>query len=288
MTQYSTEQENRLREAVEKMPAFPKSVQKIIELTRDINCDPKDLVAVIEKDPVMTVKILRVLNSAYYSTPRKITSMHHSIVYLGFNTIKHLAISIASLGILPKRNIAGFDINHYQFHSLVVASIAKLLCSRTGTNDDPMDYYIAGLLHDFGKVVLAQFMPDAFRAAQALSREKNISLSEAERATFGTDHAMIGAMLAEKWQFPEMLVNCIRHHHNIENNPSVMMACVFAADQISKRVTTGSDDDASIRELPAAVENICGGSIDEIIASLGDLTRIIDEAALFVQVESDT
>lgn len=287
MTQYSADQENRLREAVEKMPAFPKSVQKIIELTRDINCDPKDLVAVIEKDPVMTVKILRVLNSAYYSTPRKITSMHHSIVFLGFNTIKHLALSIASLGILPKRNIAGFDINQYQLHSLAVAGIAKLLCSRAGTGDDPMDYYIAGLLHDFGKVVLAQFMPDEFRSAQNLSREQNIPLSEAERLTFGTDHAAIGAMLAEKWQFPETLIHCIRDHHHIENDSSVMLACIYAADQISKRIA-GVDCYTADKPLPPAVENICSGSIDELIASMGDLPRIMDEAALFVQVESDT
>jgi len=117
MNQMSPELAKKLTTAVERMPAFPKSVQKILELTRNMDVQPKTLVEVIEKDPVMTVKILRVLNSAYYSLPNKITSINHSVVYLGFNTIKNLALSIASVGILPKHNVAGFDIQQYLMHS---------------------------------------------------------------------------------------------------------------------------------------------------------------------------
>ena len=104
MNQISPELEKKLAQAVEKMPAFPKSVQKILELTRNLDCEPKHLVQVIEKDPVITVKILRVLNSAYYNLPSKITSVNHSVALLGFNTIKNLALGIASVGILPKQN----------------------------------------------------------------------------------------------------------------------------------------------------------------------------------------
>ena len=76
MTETSAELTKKLSAAVEKMPAFPKSVQRILELTRDSNCEPKELVMVIEKDPVMTMKLLRILNSAYYSFPQKITSVN--------------------------------------------------------------------------------------------------------------------------------------------------------------------------------------------------------------------
>ena len=115
MSQHPAEMNRKISDAVEKMPAFPKSVQKLLELTRDINCQPKQLVSVIETDPVMTVKILKVLNSAYYSLPNKITSVNRSVVYLGINTIKNLALSIAAIGVLPKQNKAGlFDqVNHY-------------------------------------------------------------------------------------------------------------------------------------------------------------------------------
>ena len=76
------------------MPAFPSSVQKILELGGDINCPPKDLVVIIEKGPVMTMKILKVINSVYYSLPNKINSVAQSVVYLGINTVKSLAMPI--------------------------------------------------------------------------------------------------------------------------------------------------------------------------------------------------
>ena len=117
----------RLSAAVEKMPAFPKSVQRIMELTRDINCNPKELVMVIEKDPVMTMKLLRILNSAYYSFPKQITSVNQSVVYLGLNTIKNMALSFAAMGVLPQQNAAGFDIQRYLMHSLTTATLARML-----------------------------------------------------------------------------------------------------------------------------------------------------------------
>jgi len=76
---------------VEEMPAFPKSVQKILQLTSDINVSAKEIVAVIESDPIMTVKILKVINSAFYGLPQKITSIQRAVVHIGLNTIKNLA-----------------------------------------------------------------------------------------------------------------------------------------------------------------------------------------------------
>src|SRR5450830_1661659 len=142
----------KLAAAVDGMPAFPKSVQQILELTRNVNCTPKDLVQVIDKDPVITVKILRVVNSAFYSLPKQITSINHAVVYLGFNTIKNLALTVAAVGILPQRNAANFDVSQYLLHSLSTAVIAKKLAVQLD-DADPMDCFIGGLLHDFGKVV---------------------------------------------------------------------------------------------------------------------------------------
>jgi HD-like signal output (HDOD) protein len=102
--------DRKLGTAVERMPAFPRSVQRILELTRSINCLPRDIVAVIEKDPVMTMKIFKVINSAYYNLPNKITSVGQSVVYLGINTIKNLALGFAAAGILPRMKVEGFDV----------------------------------------------------------------------------------------------------------------------------------------------------------------------------------
>ncbi len=282
MIQAPPEMNRKISDAVEKMPAFPKSVQKLLELTRDINCQPKDLVSVIETDPVMTVKILKVLNSAYYSLPNKITSINRSVVYLGINTIKNLALSIAAIGVLPKENKAGFDSHRYLLHSLTVAGVAKLLCAKVGAGTDPMDCHIAGLLHDFGKVVFAQFMPEEWVNAVALSRESAIPLYLAEQKIIGVDHAAVGAILAEKWQFPKSLADSIRFHHDSNGVDSAMAACVFAANQMGKRLAAGLDD-SSAEDLPPAVAARCGGSLDELAASLGDLSRIVQEAKLFSQ-----
>lgn len=125
-------------------------MQRILELTRDVNSTPKDLVEVIDKDPVVTVKILKVVNSAYYSLPKQITSIGHAVVYLGFNTIKNLALSIAAIGMLPKDSASGFDVQKYLLHSLATADIAKLLAGRV-KNADAMDCFIARFVTRFWK-----------------------------------------------------------------------------------------------------------------------------------------
>ena len=283
MMQQPSEVNRKISDAVEKMPAFPKSVQKLLQLSRDINSQPKDLVSVIETDPVMMVKILKVLNSAYYNWPNKITSINRSVVYLGVNTIKNLALSIAAIGVLPKENKAGFDIHRYLLHSLTVAGVAKLLSAKMGAGTDTMDCHIAGLLHDFGKVVFAQFMPKECAAAIALSQQSAMPLYLAEQKIIGVDHATAGAILAEKWQFPKSLADSIRFHHDGESCDSAMSACVFAANLIGKRLGTGLDGSV-IEELPPAVAARCGGSLDELTRSLGDLSKTVEEAEQFSQV----
>ena len=273
----------KLAAAVDGMPAFPKSVQKILELTRDVNCSPKDLVQVIDKDPVVTVKILKVVNSAYYSLPKQITSINHAVVYLGFNTIKNLALSIAAIGMLPKDNAAGFDGQQYLLHSLATASIAKQLALRVD-DADPMDCFIAGLLHDFGKVVFAQFMPAEFQKALEFSQWNETSLFLALREVIGIDHAVVGAMLVEKWRFAPNLIETIRHQYGDDLKDTDMIACVFAANQISKKLAFGFGGNPRIEELPPAMAKRLGGTLDEVITSLGDLTPLFEEAKIFSKV----
>ena len=273
----------KLSAAVDAMPAFPKSVQRVLELTRDVNSSPKELVDVIDKDPVLTVKVLKVVNSAYYRMPKQITSVGHSVVYLGINTIKNLALSIAAIGMLPAKNEAGFDGQQYLLHSLATAAIAKQLAGRL-PDADPMDCFIAGLLHDFGKVVLAQFMPNEFRKALQASLQQGQSLHLALRETIGVDHAVVGAMLVEKWRFAPHLVEAIRNQYGPEMGDSDMIACVFAANQISKKCQFGFAGNTYIDALPPAIALRLGGTLDEVQASLNDLTGLFEEAKVFSSI----
>lgn len=288
MSALTPELERKLGVAVERMPAFPRSVQKILELTRNINCLPKELVAVIEKDPVMTMKILKVINSAYYGLPSKITSVGQSVVYLGINTIKNLALGFAAVGILPRMNAAGFDIQRYLLHSLVVAGVARQLATQFAKGEvDPGDCYIAGLLHDFGKVVFAQFLAEEFRNALAYSVEQGIPLHEAEKVAIGVDHGPVGAMLAKRWAFPEHLIDCIRDHHDAEAAPSPMMDCLRVADQVVRcREIGDSGNPWRGTEVPAAPVRF-GDDIEALVAKLGSLEKIVEDAMMFAQVGNE-
>lgn len=285
MTQLSTELTKKLAGAVEKMPAFPKSVQRILELTRDINCPPKELVMVIETDPVLTMKLLRILNSAYYSFSKQITSVNQSVVCLGLNTVKNLALSFAAMGTLPQQNAAGFDMQRYLLHSLATASLARLLCHKYGKDDtDPADCYIAGLLHDFGKVVFAQFLPTEFKQALACSQEQAIPLHQAERQIIGTDHTVVGSMLTERWQFPGQLSDTIRLHHSDIASGDTVLCCLYVANQISKQLALGNSGNPVVGHLPGVLVDYFGGDLQQIIDSLGDISSLMNEVQVFAKI----
>lgn len=285
MDQIPAELAKTLGDAVERMPAFPKSVQRILELTRDINCRPKDLVGVIEKDPVITIKVLQTINSAYYGLPKKITSINQSAVYLGVNTLKNLALTFSVIGILPQQNAAGFDMQHYLMSSLVTANIGRQLGTKFPAPDtDPTDCYIAGLLHDFGKVVFALSMAPEFRQALDLAASENLSLHAAEQRIIGADHTLVGAMLAKRWQFPEYLVECIAGHHNAQY-PTALSECLHVADLIAARLGYDSNGNISAEETVWKLPQRFGADLDAAIVPLGDTRKLIEDARQFSQAK---
>jgi putative nucleotidyltransferase with HDIG domain len=200
---------------VDKMPAFPKSVQRIMQLTSDKDSAAKEIVDVIENDPVMTLKILKVINSAFYGIPHKINSIQQAIIHLGLNTINNLALSTAAIGILNKSNKANFNTQKFLLHSLTTGEISKVLAEKHAVpQSDSSAFFTAGLLHDFGKIVFAEFMPEQFRMALEASTQENISLDEAEHHYIGLDHSLAGKLLATKWNLDKPLINTIGHHHH--------------------------------------------------------------------------
>lgn len=280
----SAELSKRLSSAVDRMPAFPKSVQRILELTRDINCRPKDLVAVIEKDPVITIKVLKIINSAYYGLPSKITSINQSVIYLGVNTLKNLALSFSTIGILPNRNSAGFDIGHYLMSSLVSANITKLLGAKYAPGEtDQTDCYIAGLLHDFGKVVFSLYMAPEFTRVLSMSELDGVPLHKAEEEIIGADHTVVGAMLARRWQFPDNMVECIANHHS-PVFVSPLAECLHVADLIAERLGYDSNGRITADGSPQVIPERFGGDLDHVMANLCDFDKVIEDAKLFAQM----
>lgn len=284
MTEHPADLANRLSAAVDKMPAFPRSVQMILELSRDDDCPINELAEVIEKDPVMTVRLLRIMNSAYYGLPKQITSVSESVSYVGMNAIKDMALTFAAMGVLSRQNAAGFDVQRLLMHSLVTASVARTLCKQYSHDETrPADCYVVGLLHDFGKVAFAQFLAPEFKEALAVSRNLSISLHEAEQQIIGTDHAIIGGMLMEKWRFPERLIDSVRRHHSEITSDDMLLCCLFVADQVSKLLMLEVRDSHPVEKLSPALAERFGGQLHDVIASLGDLATLEREALVIAQ-----
>jgi putative nucleotidyltransferase with HDIG domain len=276
----------RLEAIVEKMPAFPASVSTILDITSDVNCAPKDLVKVIELDPVLTMKVLKLVNSAYFGLSREVSSVKQSVVYVGINTIKNVAISIAAIGVLPHTSSGGYDLHRFLQHSLTTAAVARLLGRSKGVNENDLgDYFVASLLHDIGQMVIGQYMPDEFQQAITLCSECQLSICEAEREVFGVDHAEIGAMLVENWQLSPALISCIRNHHKIADiaQPSLLDKTIFVANQVSKLL---GEDLAGLSQQEPAPQSIIewlGMPVDEVAGSLSGLNEEIEKCNIFVQ-----
>jgi HD-like signal output (HDOD) protein len=147
-----------------------------------------------------------------------------------------------------------------------------------------MDCFIVGLLHDFGKVVFAQFMPHEFKAALETSRASGRPLHQVLQQQIGADHYVVGAMLVQKWRFAPALIETIGHQSLETLRDTDMIACVFGANQISKKLNFGFAGNPCVDEFPPAMQKRLGGTLDEVIASLGDLTPLFDEAKLFAKL----
>lgn len=274
--------EERLIAFVDKMPAFRGSVQRLLLLAADLDADSREIVQVIETDPLMTVKILKVINSPFYGLAQKISSVQRAVVHLGINTIKNLALSVAAIGVLPAKNQAGFDTHAFLLHSLTSAALCKLLAERL--NVSPMhssDYFVAGLLHDFGKIVFAEFIPASYKQVLRAANEQGINLYQAELELLGIDHSQAGKMLAQHWGLADELIEAIDHHHS-DHLQTQLGDCLFAANQISKKLRFGFAGNTVIDELPPRAEAAFGMNLDELTADLGDLSPLKSEALAFI------
>ena len=276
----------KLLAAVEKMPAFPKSVHQVLKLASDINCSQKDLVEVIKNDPVFTLKILRLVNSAYFGLSREITSINHASVYLGLNTLKNVALGLAAVGAIPKMSGSGLDMGAFWLHSLAVATATRLLGTKLGiSRDEAADYFASGLLHDVGKAVFALYLPKEYLLAFEKAAEPGVSLYEAEYQVIGATHADIGAMLADKWNLPADLRDAIAGHHAVQNGGSSQLVdCVFAANQISKKLAFGSAGDFEVEPFPKSVQDRFSLGIEGLIEKLPTLDEEVEHARVFIKL----
>ena len=172
-----------------------------------------DLKNIIEKDPHLSARLLKLTNSAYYGFRRKISNVHEAIVCIGFNTVKELALNQKVCELFQHDiNIEGYSRTLLWEHSVAVALCNKSIYMKE-FQESGENIYTAGLLHNIGIIVEDQFLQERFRAILVQSRKEECNLLSAEKNIFGFDHTDIGRALADNWGFPEGLVIAIGNHH---------------------------------------------------------------------------
>jgi HD-like signal output (HDOD) protein len=214
------------------LPPMPHIILKAREIIADSDSSLKELADIIENDQALVAKVLTLANSAYYGVSGMVSSIQHASVLLGQKTLGQLVTISASSSLLTKK------LKVYQVapaamwkHSLACAFSARSICEKTHP-DLAEDAFVAGLLHDAGKIILDPYLDGHKDEFERMSRQQNRPYFEAEKAIIGFDHAEIMARACRLWRFPEDQVIAIRYHHSPLDSENREMACIVHAANI--------------------------------------------------------
>ena len=196
----------------ENLPVLPQVVSSVLRLADDPDASPKEMERIIERDPGITAKILRVANSAYYGMSQCPT-IGRAVTALGMNTIRSLVVGVAYQQVISGREMAAhYSKLEFWRHSLAVAAACRIL-GKMKMPAHAEELYGAGMMHDVGMLVMDRFCPEEFDAAIKTAQGESIPLHDAEIMMYGFDHTEVGEILAEKWGLSAIMKNAIRYHH---------------------------------------------------------------------------
>ena len=192
----------------------------VIKLTSTPSTQVDELVTVLSSEPTIAAFILRLSNSALYGRSRTVDSVKEAVVMLGFHSIRSIVITHSTQKLFSDATLGKQHRDRLWEHSLATAIGARLLSQRSLVVH-PEFAYLGGLLHDIGKLLMAQNFPEEYDAL--LSGEDNYASEHIRKESeiFGIDHAMAGAILINEWLFPEPLVEAVAAHHQMCNMNSI-------------------------------------------------------------------
>jgi len=234
------------------LPTIPHVLLEINRMLVDPDVPINKLKAVIERDQAITAKILRLVNSSFYGMRAKIVDISQALVILGFGAVRNSLAAVAVIDIFrAKQRYDNFDIRDLWKHSIAVALTSRYLAEKARLAS-PHDCFVAGLLHDIGKLIMEEHLRDTFGKVLALQKQEGISFIEAENRVMPVNHAMIGGHLVRNWRFPDHLVDAIERHHEItkEAIDFKLSACIFAANTIVNHQFEESGNEEVLKEYP--------------------------------------
>jgi putative nucleotidyltransferase with HDIG domain len=197
---------------IHSLPALPAVVVELLCTLEQEDLNVRALADKIALDQGLTAKTLRLANSSFYGMPNKVATIHQAITILGLSSMRTLVTAAAVLDQFPQAGLDRFDFPAFWRHSIGAGLCAQALARHLDVNQDTA--FLAGLLHDIGRLVLVTHFADRFERVQARAAELDCYPIEAEQAVLGIDHAAVGGALAAHWQFPPRIVSAIVHHHD--------------------------------------------------------------------------
>jgi len=216
---------------IDSLPHFPENIIEIQRLLDNPDAGMSAIARQMSMDPALTADLLRIVNSAQYMLTKHIENISEAVKMVGLRGIRNLLYSYGSQLILGSDSTEKKELWE---HSYKTAFYAHSLVNKFKQDKILLDFaYVSGILHDIGKIIFSNVHPDLLNKLRNFSTERKIPKSTLENLSAGMNHAGIGALIAEKWNFPEELVAAIRYHHNPSASPAdyrTLVDSVYLAD----------------------------------------------------------
>lgn len=226
--------------SIREIATLPSAVTRILMVTQNPQSTALDLAAEIVKDPALTLKVLRTVNSSFYGFNRRIQTVSDAVVLLGFTEVERIALAVAVISMLGSKREYARALTQLWRHSLAASVVAESLVEFEGLSGPQYaGIRVAGLLHDIGKAVLCQHFPDIYGNIMSLMKKRRMAACEAEAELMnGVTHCDIGAWLADRWKLPIPIVEAILLHQTPDkaNDTQPLVHLVYKADLLCYRL----------------------------------------------------
>ncbi len=239
----------RLAKQIRTLPSFPQVYLDLMEELRSPETSIQRIGEIISRDIGMTAKVLQLVNSAFFGLPRRITDPAQAVSLLGLEVIKGLVFTVHIFSQLKVDLANAINSDKLWRHSMNVGRLAKRIMM-TGDGERDGDAFVAGMLHDAGKLMLAANLPQDYIEVGKMAESEGVAFFEAEKRIFGISHAEIGGYLMGLWAFPDNIVEALAYHHNPGLSAAKDLSLVLAvhvADALDHEF--GNRDSGSIPQM---------------------------------------
>jgi putative nucleotidyltransferase with HDIG domain len=238
-----------LIDSLDELPTLPSVFFTVNKMLSEPRTSAIDVGNAISVDQVIASKVLALANSSFYGFTSKVNTISHAVAVLGFSSTKNIVLTTSVLSTLNlKTTIKGFSLSDFWKHSAAVGTIAKLIAIESYPQKQE-DAFVAGLLHDIGKLILAICAPEIFVESMKLAILKGCLFLEVEKEVAGISHTEIAAKINEKWKLPKEIAEVIINHHKSVykvGEYATLVAVVQLADVLARGLQFGHACDYSM------------------------------------------